>query len=327
MPDLAAFADRDAFWILALNTLLHELGVPLPMLPTALVMGARAASGAIDPLVPIAAIVTATVIGNSVWFAAGRWYGARVLKLLCRFSLSADTCVTRTEAAFGRWGWSSLVVGRFLPGVSLVAPPLAGALGMSWGKFLSLTSAGAALYGLAVVGAGMILAEQIEAALRALDALGWRALVAVVAALALYVAWRWWWRRRVARALNVPRISVDELQALIAAGEAPLLVDVRGATTQQIEPRRIPGAIAVALDALEAGRDELPRDRPIILYCACPNEAGAAKAARLLLDRGYARARPLLGGLDAWIVAGHAVEGAAAAPADPSIPASPPARA
>ncbi len=327
MPDLSTFEDRHVFWILALNTLLHELGVPLPMMPTALVVGARAASGAIDPLVPIAAIVAATVIGNSVWFAAGRRYGAGVLKLLCRLSLSADTCVARTESAFGRWGWSSLVVGRFLPGVSLVAPPLAGALGMKWSKFLILTAAGAALYGLVVVGAGMLLRDQIESTLRALGSLGWQALVAVAAVLALYIAWRWWWRRRVARQLDVSRISVDELQRLIAAGDTPILVDVRGATMQDVDPRRIPGAIGVPLDAIEAGDAELPRDRLIVLYCACPNEAGAAKAARLLLDRGYARARPLLGGLDAWIVAGHAVEGAAPPPADPSIPASPPARA
>jgi membrane protein DedA with SNARE-associated domain/rhodanese-related sulfurtransferase len=319
MPDLAALEDRHVFWILAVNTLLHELGVPLPMMPTALVVGARAASGATDPLVAIVAILVATVIGNSVWFAAGRRYGAGVLKLLCRLSLSADTCVARTESAFGRWGWSSLVVGRFLPGVSLVAPPLAGALGMRWSKFLILTAAGAALYGLVVVGAGMLLADQIESALRELASLGWQALAAVAAVLALYIAWRWWWRRRVARALDVSRISVDELQALIAAGETPLLVDVRGPTTQRVDPRRIPGAIGIPLDAIEAGVEELPRDRQIVLYCACPNEAGAAKAARLLLDRGYARARPLLGGLDAWIVAGHAVDGAVSPPGDPGV--------
>jgi len=324
MPDLAALEDRHVFWILAVNTLLHELGVPLPMMPTALVVGARAASGATDPLVAIVAILVATLIGNSVWFAAGRRYGAGVLKLLCRLSLSADTCVARTESAFGRWGWSSLVVGRFLPGVSLIAPPLAGALGMKWSKFLILTGAGAALYGLVVVGAGMLLADQIESALRELGRLGWQALAAVAAGLALYIASRWWWRRRVARALDVSRISVDELQALIAAGETPLVVDVRGPTTQRVDPRRIPGAIGVPLDAIEAGNAELPRDRQIVLYCACPNEAAAAKAARLLFDRGYARARPLLGGLDAWIVAGHAVETAASSPGDPGVPASPP---
>jgi membrane protein DedA with SNARE-associated domain/rhodanese-related sulfurtransferase len=319
MLDLAAFQGRQFFWILALNTLLHELGVPLPMMPTALVAGARAVPGAIDSLVLIAAIVAGTLIGNSVWFAAGRRYGAGVLKLLCRLSLSADTCVSRTESAFGRWGWSSLVVGRFLPGVSLVAPPLAGALGMKWSRFLVLTGAGAALYGLVVVGAGMLLRDQIESALQQLAGLGWQALAAVAVVLALYIVGRWWWRRRVARSLDVSRISVDELQKLIAAGEAPVLVDVRGATTQRLDPRRIPGAIAVQLDAIEAGLDELPRDRQIVLYCACPNEASAAKAARLLLDRGYTRARPLLGGLDAWIVAGHAVETAAWPPGDPAL--------
>lgn len=321
---MAAFEDLHVFWILAANTLLHELGVPLPMLPTGLVAGARA-SGAIDPLLSIAAIVAGTLIGNSVWFAAGRRYGTGVLKLLCRLSLSADTCVSRTESAFGRWGWSSLVVGRFLPGVSLVAPPLAGALGMGWSKFLILTGAGASLYGLVVVGTGMLLRDQIESALRELYSFGWQALAAIVIVLALYIAWRWWWRRRVARALGVSRISVDELRALIAAGETPLVVDVRGPTTQRVDPRRIPGAIGVPLDAIEAGDAALPRDRQIVLYCACPNEAAAAKAARLLLDRGYARVHPLLGGLDAWIVAGHAIETASISPGDPGAAASPPA--
>lgn len=307
MIDVAALDDRDAFWILAANTLLHELGVPVPLMPTALVIGAQAAKGGIDPLLSLGAIVAATLIGNAAWFAAGRRYGAGVLKLLCRFSLTADTCVARTESAFGRWGWSSLVVGRFLPGVSLVAPPLAGALGMSWGKFLVLTAAGAAVYGLVLLGAGMLLHAQIESTLRLLEEFGWYTLAGLAAALALYVGWRWR-RRRMARTLDIPRISVDELQALMAAGEAPLVVDVRGGSTRSIDRRQIPGAIGVALDAIEAEIDAQPRDRHIILYCACPNEASAAKAAQFLLARGYTRARPLLGGLDAWIVAGHPVE-------------------
>ena len=58
------------------------------------------------------------LLGNSIWFAAGRRYGNGVLKFLCRFSLTADTCVSRTEKSFGRWGASSLVIGHFLPGVA-----------------------------------------------------------------------------------------------------------------------------------------------------------------------------------------------------------------
>ena len=302
MNELTAF---QSFWILAANTLLHELGLPLPVMPTAFVMGARGVHGAGDLLLLIAAIAAGMLIGNSVWFAAGRHYGAGVLKFLCRFSLTADTCVSRTERVFGRWGWSSLVVGRFVPGVSLVAPPLVGALGMTWGKFLALTTAGAALYGLGILGAGILLRNQIDWALRDLRSLGWQTIAAVIVTLALYIAWRWW-RRRVARAPDVSRISADELQALIAAGERPLVVDVRGRTTQQIDPRRIPDAIAISLDAIETSRDELPRDRKIIVYCGCPNEASAAKAAQLLLDRGYPWVRPLIGGLEAWSTAADA---------------------
>jgi len=291
-----------SFWILAGNTLLHELGVPLPVLPTALVLGARGLHRSSDLLVLVGAIAGGTLIGNSVWFAAGRRYGAGVLKLLCRFSLTADTCVSRAERAFGRWGWSSLVVGRFLPGVSLIAPPLAGALGMAWGRFLALTAAGATLYGLVVLGIGILLRSQIDTVLHALRRSGWPALAVLICAFAIYIAWRWW-RRRVARAPDIARISVEELRALIAAGEQPLVVDVRGSTRRRVDARQIPEATAISLDAIEANRDGLPRDRKIVVYCGCPNEASAAKAARILLGRGYPWVRPLAGGLDAWAAA------------------------
>jgi membrane protein DedA with SNARE-associated domain/rhodanese-related sulfurtransferase len=297
--ELASIQGSRAFWALMVNTLLHELGVPVPVMPTALFLGAQAMHGTAEFLLLIFAITTGMLIGNTVWFAAGRVYGAGILKFLCRFSLTADTCVSRTEKAFDRWGWSSLVIGHFLPGVSLVAPPLAAAMGMSWSRFLALTAAGGAVYGVVLLGAGFLLRHQIESAMRMFHDLGWRAVEAIVVVLVVYLAWRWW-RRHVARAPDVTRISVDELQGLIAAGERPLVVDVRGLTTQTIDPRRIPEAISVSLDAIQAGKHELPRDRKIVLYCACPNEASAAKAARLLLERGHPWVRPLAGGLDAW---------------------------
>jgi membrane protein DedA with SNARE-associated domain/rhodanese-related sulfurtransferase len=293
-------SDQNVYWILWLNTLLHELGVPVPMAPTALVAGARAVTGGINPILLILAIVVAMTIGNAAWFAAGRRYGSAVLKLLCRVSISPDTCVARTEGTFGRWGWSALVIGRFLPGVTLVAPPLAGALGMAWGKFLLLTIAGSALFGVVVVGVGMLLADQIEAVLFQVSMFGWEAAGILSAMLALYIAWRWW-RRRIALAVGVPRIDVAELRALIEAGEPIELIDVRGRDANKLDQRRIPGASIMHLDEIEAGRFAGARDRQIIVYCSCPNEASAAKAVRLLHAHGYLRARPLRGGLDAWM--------------------------
>ena len=304
--------DQSVYWVLWLNTLLHELGVPVPMTPTALVAGARAVTGTVSPLLLIVMIIAGMVIGNAAWFAAGRRYGSAVLKLLCRVSISPDTCVARTEGTFGRWGWSALVIGRFLPGVTLVAPPLAGALGMKWSTFLALTVAGSALFGLVVVGAGMLLYEQIDFVLQQLVIFGWEAVGILTVLLALYIGWRWW-RRRIALAIGVPRIDVQELRALIDAGEPIELIDVRGRNANQLDQRQIPGAVVMHLDEIEAGRYVAARDRQIIVYCSCPNEASAAKAVQLLHKHGYLRARPLRGGLDAWMASERPVRSAASA--------------
>ena len=292
--------EQNVYWILWLNTLLHELGVPVPLTPTALVAGARAVTAGVNPLLAVLAIVVAMTLGNAVWFAAGRRYGSAVLKLLCRISISPDTCVARTEGTFGRLGGSALVIGRFLPGVTLVAPPLAGALGMAWSKFIWLTIAGSALFGAVVVGAGMLLAGQIEALLSLMSTFGWEAAGIIAALLVLYIAWRWW-RRRIALAVGIPRIDIAELRALMNAGEPLELIDVRGRDANKLDSRRIPGASIMHLDEIAAGKFAGARDRQIIVYCSCPNEASAAKAVRLLHGHGYLRARPLRGGLDAWM--------------------------
>jgi rhodanese-related sulfurtransferase len=66
------------------------------------------------------------------------------------------------------------------------------------------------------------------------------------------------------------------------------------------------GALLIDLSAVAA--HEFPRERPIVVYCACPNEASAKRAAQILLARGFAEVRPLIGGLDGWVDAGHPVD-------------------
>src|SRR5882672_8679002 len=192
MSDVTLLIQQPALWLVALNALLHEVGVPLPLTPVVLVAGAATVAGGTHPLLLIAVVVAGMLAGNAAWFAAGRRYGSGVLKLLCRLSLSPDTCVRRTEDAFTRWGWSSLILGRFIPGVSLVAPPLAGALGMSWGKFVALSTASAAIWATAAVGAGILLHAQVGAVINVVGAFGLEALAVIALLLAAYVAWRWW---------------------------------------------------------------------------------------------------------------------------------------
>ena len=294
--------------LLFLNVLLEQLGLPVPAVPTLLIAGALAADGRLPPLAVVTLAVAACLLGDGCWYAAGRLYGARVMRLLCRISLTPDVCVSQTQTSFERWGPAALVIAKFVPGLSMVAPPLAGATRMNMVRFAALSLLGATLWvGMALLG-GVLLRVQIEQLLPRLAGIGAEAIVLVALLLLAYIAFKWWERRRFYAALEVARIGVDELHTRLTGADPPIVVDVRTATAQGLERRRIPGALHVPL--LEVGRHvaELPREREIVFYCACPNEASAAQAARLLLTQGFARVRPLHGGLDAWIAAGFAVE-------------------
>jgi len=94
----------------------------------------------------------------------------------------------------------------------------------------------------------------------------------------------------------------------MAAEQAPVVIDVRSQGASQLQPTRIPGALLVPLQHVEAKLGALTRDREVVVYCTCPNEASAARVARTLMNHGFTRVRPLHGGLDAWIEAGYEIE-------------------
>jgi len=290
------------------NVLLEQLGLPVPALPTLIVAGALAADGRLSAVGVCALAIGACVIGDSVWYVAGRIYGGRVMRLLCRISLTPDICVSQTQSSFERWGANALVVAKFVPGLGLIAPPLAGATRMRYLRFAGNDALGSALWVGAALLAGTVLRPQILHLLPWLSSVGGTALGLGALLLIVYVAFKWWERRRFYAALEMARISVADLHAQMSGGQSPVIVDVRSPTAQGIDLRRIPGALHVPLQEVERHMGELPRDSEIVLYCNCPNEASAAQAARVLLNHGFHRVRPLGGGLDAWVAAGFSLE-------------------
>jgi len=307
--------------LIFLNVLLEQLGLPVPAIPILVVAGALAANGELPASGVFALALAASLIGDSAWYLAGRAYGVRVMKLLCRISLTPDTCVSQTQASFERWGARALVLAKFIPGLSMIAPPLAGATRMSFARFLFFSAAGAAVWIGAALLAGLLLKSQIARLLPRLSGIGGTVVVILVVLLGAYVAFKWWERKRFYALLDMARINVDELSERMRGDTAPVIVDVRSPTSLELERRRIPGALSVPVQEVERQVRSLPRDREIILYCNCPNEASAAQAAKLLLGQGFRQVRPLRGGLDAWIAAGYAVEEFPAAAA--SVPAEP----
>src|SRR5258706_504516 len=191
--DLASVSDRYLAWVLGLNTLIHEIGVPLPLMPTALLAGAQVTEG--------------------------------------------------------------------------------------------------------------------EANAIALVAHGAQSVAIVLLACAAYVAWKWWRRRVTAGSLQAPRISVPELRKALDGTPAPIVVDVRGEVTRRADPRHVPSALPGTVDAILPLLAEQPKSASIVVYCACPNDASAAQAVRVLNGAGYTQARALRGGLDAWFGEQEAARG------------------
>ena len=294
--------------VVAINVLLNQIGLPVPVVPTLVLAGAIAANGQLPLGWLFLAAVGACVVADCLWYGIGQRYGIRVLKILCRISLEPDSCVSETESQFDRWGVNSLVVAKFVPGWATIAPPLAGAMRIGWPRFVGLSALAAVLWAGAWLVAGVLFNTQIERLLIRLDQVGSIALAAGVGLLTAYVGYKWWERRRFYQMLRMARISVAELNELIQSGAAPLIIDVRSPTARTLEPHWIPGALHISLPDVGVHLKDLPRDRDTILYCSCPSEASAARVAKILMNHGFKQVRPLHGGLDAWVAAGHAIE-------------------
>jgi membrane protein DedA with SNARE-associated domain len=249
------------------NVLLEQLGLPIPALPTLIVAGALAARGTLPAIAILGVAVGASLFADYLWYELGRRQGYRVLRTLCRVSLSPDSCVQQTESFFQRYGLGSLLFAKFIPGFSTVAPPLAGASRAPIVGFLAWDAGGAFLWAGSGVLLGAIFHRAIDRVLDALASIGSGALVVVAIGLALFVVWKYGQRRRFYRALRMARISPAELAEEIARGESPVIVDVRSSAARKADPRRIPGARSLELAGLEPGLADLPRDRDIILYC------------------------------------------------------------
>lgn len=299
-------AEDSGILVVFVTVLLEQLGIPLPAYPVLMLTGGLAAHGKLPLAGLFCAGVAGCVIADSIWYQAGTRYGRRVLGLLCRISLSPDSCVRQTETIFARWGAASLLAAKFVPGFSSVATALAGALGIRRPSFLLFDALGSAVW----IGVGLLLgtlfADAIKELIATLASLGLWGLGLVAAALALWVLSKWWQRYRFNRQLRMDRMSPADLSALLESGERPLIVDARSALGQA--DGRIPGAVPFVVDPWPDALGQHPKDALVVVYCACPNDATAVTTARKLLERGYRRVRPLAGGIDAWVAAGGAVE-------------------
>ena len=290
-----------------INVLALQAGLPVPAYPTLIVTGALAARGGYSLPALLGTAVAASLIADLSWYSLGRRVGGPVLRTLCRISLSPDSCVRQTEAIFTRWGAQSLMVAKFIPGFASVATAMAGVLRVPLWRFIPADAIGAALWSGVAIALGYIFRNAIDDVLTVLQEFGKIGLVLIVLAFFAYLFWKWLQRKRFIRQLIMDRISVDEVRRLMDEGRLGMVIDVRSPMSQQVTGR-IPGAVTVDPENLKYDLIAVEPQSEVVVYCACPNEATAAKVAKALIQHGFKRVRPLHGGIDAWIEAGHAVE-------------------
>jgi membrane protein DedA with SNARE-associated domain/rhodanese-related sulfurtransferase len=288
--------------VVFVSVLVDQGGIPIPAYP-ALVVTAALATDRGAPAWPIIAVaVAAALLADLAWFLGGRRHGAQLLRLMCRISLSPDSCVMQTRGIFARWGVPSLMVAKFMPGFAAVATVLAGESRTPLRTFLFYDGIGALLWASVGIGIGVLFHGAVNDAIELLATLGHYGSLAVAGLLLAFVAWKWGQRRRFVRELRLARVSPAELLGRMQSGETTLILDVRRASHRD-ESGWIPGSIHVlTLDdaAAHAGQE-------VVVYCDCPNEGSAAALAVELRKRGIARVRPLAGGFESWRELGNPV--------------------
>jgi membrane protein DedA with SNARE-associated domain len=249
-------------WVLA-----EQIGLPLPAEPLLLASGGVAGTGRLSLPLILGAASLASLLADTMWYWIGRLVGMRVIGWCCRITLEPDSCVRKTERAFGARGARSLIVAKFIPGLNTIAPPLAGVLRIPVGEFVGYSAVGAVVWSAAWVGIGFVFSEQLELAASYAARLGDGLGVLLGAAAAGYVAWKYIARQRFLRKIRIARITPEALKAMLDGGEPTMVVDVRDRLDFDSEPFIIPGALHMQTEELEARHREIPRDRDIILYC------------------------------------------------------------
>ncbi|PYO50065.1 MAG: sulfurtransferase [Candidatus Rokuibacteriota bacterium] len=245
-----------------------QIGVPLPAVPALLAMGALAAVGKLNFALALGLSVVASLLADTIWYTLGRTRGSRVLRLLCKISLEPDSCVRRTEEIFLRYGVRSLVIAKFIPGLSTVAPPLAGMVGVGLPRFAVYSALAALLWAGTWGGLGYLAGDALQRVTVESGRLGTRLATLVATAVVIYIVVKWVQRRRFLHSLRIARVSQEELKHDLDAGTAVFVVDLRSELDVAAFPFAIPGALRIAAEELERRHQDIPRDRDVIVYCS-----------------------------------------------------------
>jgi membrane protein DedA with SNARE-associated domain len=268
MNEVIQFIIRNAYPLLFVAVLADQAGVPVPASPMLLAAGALAGQGGVRFLPSFLLGVAAALTGNVIWYWIGRKKGESVLSLLCRISLNPESCVRGTSTFFSRYGARSLLVAKFIPGFSTLAPPLAGVVRMPLASFLLYDSLGAGIWVGVLIGVGYAFSYELEALFESALKMGSFLAAALAGGLTAYLIRKYVRRRNFLRRIRTERIRAEELKEKMDRGDAPVILDVRNTVEFRADPRVIAGAVFASPEEFQEGDYARLREKEVIVYCS-----------------------------------------------------------
>ncbi len=249
------------------TVLAESLGLPVPCYPVMLFAAALADALHLRLAVEFILCLCAALTGDGIWYWLGRSRGRPILRWLCSLSLSPDSCVSRTERFFKRRGLKSLLIAKFVPGLNTVAAPLAGMIKVSFLRFVALDLVGITLWAGSAMGLGRAFHTEADWILEWLAAFGRTGGLIIVVLLTGWLLLKAVERRRFYRLLERSRITASELKQRLERGEEIVIVDLRSDLSYHIDKVKISGAIWIPPEDFEERYREIPRGRPVVMYC------------------------------------------------------------
>jgi membrane protein DedA with SNARE-associated domain len=186
----------------------EQIGLPLPAMPALLAVGALAAQGRSSIPLVLGAISAAALATDFAWYELGRRRGAKVLARLCRLSLEPDSCLRRAQGIFARHDARSMLIAKFVPGLTTVMPPLAGVFAVARWRFALYDLTGVLLWAGTWLALGYFFSDAIVLIAARATELGHILVLVIAIALAGYVLVKYV-RRHLSRRLWTERVSSE----------------------------------------------------------------------------------------------------------------------
>lgn len=306
MSTLIELVQSYGLWMIFLITLFQSIGLPLPAFAILIITAAVTPTDTIDISSLLVTATLGSLSGDIILYFVSKSLGTSIIGKMCRISLSPDSCVKSSGDIFNRYGPPALTVLKFVPGLSTLAPVVAGVYGMPLFSFITFSLIAAAFYSTAAVSLGFLFRHEIGSLIAMLTEFGRLGAMTVMSVFLLYLFVKWWQRYSLIRQFNTDLVTVNDLLELIKEGSGHVIFDARPAD-QRTKNGFIPGSVPINDKNFSEIAGLYSAHEEIIIYCSCPNELTAAKYAQKLRRRGLKRIRPLLGGLDEWVKSGGTI--------------------